>query len=352
MQTALNNLEAKLLEVIQDGIPLCERPFAQIGEQVGLTEREVLERLIELKRPPRPFIRQVSAIFDSASLGYKSTLVAAKVEPSQLEQAAAIVGQHPGVSHNYERANAYNLWYTLAVPPDSRLGLQGTVDLLHQLSGAAATRMLPTLKLFKIGVKFNLGGGDESQTDAKPRGAKLPLAGRAITDADKRIIRTLQQDLPLVAAPFEIWANQAGVTVEALLASAQAYQDIGWMRRFSAVLHHREAGFTANAMGVWAVPADQQDAFGVAAAGFQAVSHCYLRPSYPDWPFNIFTMVHATSPAACEAVLAEISAATGITNYQSLYSTRKFKKTRVQYFLDDNAAWEASHEPSIAISTR
>src|SRR4051812_16721321 len=126
MSVTMNDVEAKLLETIQDSIPLCARPFAQIGDQVGLEEGEVLQQLRTLKQPPRRVIRQISAIFDSGSLGYKSTLVAAKVDPTRLEEAAAIISQHPGVSHNYERENAYNLWYTLAVPPDSTLGLQGT----------------------------------------------------------------------------------------------------------------------------------------------------------------------------------------------------------------------------------
>jgi len=147
MSITMNQVEAQLLDLIQQGIPLCERPFSQIGEQVGLSEDEVIQQLSDLKKAPRRVIRQISAIFDSASLGYRSTLVAAKVDPEHLDRAAAIISRHPGVSHNYERVNAYNLWYTLAVPPDSELGLQGTVDLLHQLSGATATRMLPTLKL-------------------------------------------------------------------------------------------------------------------------------------------------------------------------------------------------------------
>jgi DNA-binding Lrp family transcriptional regulator len=113
------------------------------------------------------------------------------------------------------------------------------------------------------------------------------------------------------------------------------------MRRFSAVLRHREAGISANAMGVWAVPAEQAESFGARAAEFPAVSHCYLRQSWPDWPYTIFTMVHAPTQEKCEAVLAEISAATGVTNYSALYSSKEYKKVRVQYFTPDVAAWEA-----------
>jgi DNA-binding Lrp family transcriptional regulator len=112
------------------------------------------------------------------------------------------------------------------------------------------------------------------------------------------------------------------------------------MRRFAAVLHHRKAGFSANAMGVWAAPESEIDRVGELMAAFREVSHCYRRPSYPDWPYNIFTMVHAKSQAECEKVLASIAGKTGIGNRSALYSTKEYKKVRVKYFTLDEAAWE------------
>jgi DNA-binding Lrp family transcriptional regulator len=116
------------------------------------------------------------------------------------------------------------------------------------------------------------------------------------------------------------------------------------MRRFSAVLHHRKAGFSANAMGVWAARGSDADilAAGEAMARFKSVSHCYRRPTYPDWPFNLFTMIHGRTAEDCEAVLAEISRETGITEFSVLYSTKEFKKTRVEYFTDAEARWESA----------
>jgi hypothetical protein len=94
------------------------------------------------------------------SLGYESCLVAARVQESRIDSAAAEISRHPGVSHNYRRDHAYNLWYTVAVPPDSALGLERTVQTLHQRSGAVVSRLMPALKVYKIGVKFNLTGED------------------------------------------------------------------------------------------------------------------------------------------------------------------------------------------------
>jgi DNA-binding Lrp family transcriptional regulator len=151
----------------------------------------------------------------------------------------------------------------------------------------------------------------------------------------------LQRDLPIVENPFDALAEEAGVSVAELLESARRFIGAGMMRRFSAVLRHRELGFDANAMGVWVVPPDRQDAFGAAAAGFSKVSHCYLRPSYADWPYTIFTMIHAQDRAGAAKVLSAIASATLISEYAALYSTQEYKKVRVKYFTGDVEAWEA-----------
>jgi len=334
-------MDRKILDRIQASVPLVDRPFAVIGEELGIDEGEVIGRIKGLKEGSRRAIRQISAIFDSRSLGYESTLVAAKVEPGHLEAAAAVINQHPGVSHNYQRNHAYNLWYTLAVGPDSRLGLGGTLEVLHRQSGAIATHLLPATKMFKIGVKFDLAGEGE----LAGRGETTAVAERqplvALTEADKTLIRVLQQDMEIVPQPFECWAAQAGLGVREMLARAAGFQADGRMRRFSAVLRHRDIGFSANGMGVWVVPAGREEAFGDVAASFAAVSHCYQRPTFADWPYNLFTMVHAGDQSQCAEVLAEIARATGISEYGVLYSSREFKKKRVQYFTGDIEAWEA-----------
>jgi len=338
-------LDSELLNLLQTQIPLVERPFAAIGEKLAISEEQVLERLRQLKTPPppeRPIIRQMSAIFDSKSLGYQTTLVAARVPETQLDAAAAVINAHPGVSHNYRRNHSFNLWYTLAVPPQSTLGLEKTLDILHRTSGAESTRMMPTLRLFKIGVKFDLSS--EGDLGGKTDAAALPAHvadGAPMTELQRRLIRVLQQDMPLVAEPFKPWADQAGISVAELLAHAQDFLDRKLMRRFSAVLKHREAGISANAMGAWEVPAEKQEAFGQLAAAYTAVSHCYLRTTYPDWPYSIFTMVHAPTREQCEAVLGKISAESGIASYAALYSSTEYKKMRVKYFTPEIEEWEA-----------
>lgn len=338
--------EAKLLDLVQRGIPLAPRPFAELGGVVGLREEQVIARLRALKEQ-RGIIRQVSAIFDSRSLGYASSLVAAKYAPERLEAGAAVISGHPGVSHNYERQHAYNLWYTVAVGPDSKLGLGATVARLHELSGALATRLLPMVKQYKIGVRLAMGqedeeaGGEEEAAEAPPVGAGGDAPGSPIGEEDIGLIRVLQQDLPLVAEPWRDWARQGGMTVEQLLEAARRLIAGKRMRRFAAVLRHRQAGFSANVMAVWRVAAEQADAVGQRMAGYAAVSHCYLRPTYEDWPYNLYTMVHARDREEARSLLDRMGRETGVDGV-ALWSLREFKKSRVRYFTAETAAWEAA----------
>ena len=342
MNATTDTADAALLGVLQEAMPFTRRPFADLGKRRGLTELETLARVKALKAAK--VIRQISAIFDTRSLGYASSLVAAKIAPERLDAAVAAINSHPGVSHNYLRNNEFNLWYTIAVPPASRLGLEGTVDLLHRLSGAESTRLLPTLRLFKIGVRFDVEGSASPDDQATPAytEANRQEAG-PLTDKEIAFVRVMQRDLALVPEPFVAVAEELAMPFEDAAAMHQRFLTTGRMRRFAAVLHHRKAGFGANAMGVWAGPADDPEALrrlGETMAGFRAVSHCYQRPSYPEWPYNLFTMVHGKSEEECEQTMAAIAEATGITDRNSLYSTQEFKKVRVRYFTDEEARWE------------
>jgi len=334
--------DRELLNQLQAGLAFVREPFAEIGTRIGMDEEEVLRRLNLLKRAE--IVRQLSAIFDTRALGYESSLVAARYPDDKLFESAAIVGGHPGVSHNYRRTHAFNLWYTLAVEPDSRFGLEESMDRLHEASGAESTRLLPTLKLYKINVQLDMTGtrkADEKSETPKPP----PTRGDGVlpTEADKRMIEILQRDLPVESRPFDTWAADAGVTPDTLLDACRTFVERSYMRRFAAVLNHRKAGFGANGMAVWKVPEEELDDLGPRMAAFSAVSHCYKRPTYPDWPYSIFTMVHARSKEACEEAIAAIAEDTGITDPDRravLYSTYEFKKIRLMYFTPEYREWE------------
>jgi DNA-binding Lrp family transcriptional regulator len=335
----MDSIDKDILNFIQREFPLEREPFDAIGREVGIAGDEVIRRVETLKRGR--VIRQISAIFDTRVLGYESSLVAARIPAEKLAAGAKAINSHPGVSHNYERNNDLNLWYTVAVPPDSRLGLEGTVDVLHHISGAEKTRILPTLKLFKIGVTLDMNMGATAKKEAPQYGeSDRQGADKNISEEDKAAIRVLQEDVPLTPRPFDLWGEQAGMSYDELIDRAYDFQRRKIMRRFSAVLYHRKAGFRANAMGVWRVPEERVEDAGNMFAQYQAVSHCYQRPVYEDWPYALFSMVHGRSVEECEAVLNAMSEESGLTDYVSLYSTREYKKTRVRYFTPEMEAWE------------
>lgn len=335
-----DEVDQRLLNALQAGIPLTRRPYAAIADRVDVPEDEVLRRMGVLK--DAAIIRQVSAIFDTRALGYASTLVAAAYPDDLLFEAAKVINGHPGVSHNYRRTHHFNMWFTLAVEPDARMSLEDTLEVLARETGAISMRILPTLMLYKINVQLDMTGERGTTARAEPQAPPQRGDGKPPSDEDRGAILILQEDLPLIPEPFDAWAAAAGWDVDRLLAKAQQMQDRTVMRRFAAVLNHRRAGFGANGMAVWKVPEDHVDDFGSRMATFQSVSHCYRRPTYDDWPYNLFTMVHARSKDACEETIAALAneAGAGPDDYAVLYSTFEFKKVRLRYYSPAYRAWE------------
>ena len=343
----MDMIDRKLLNLIQGPFPMVEQPYRDLADQLETIEEDVLGRLTELKR--QNVLRQISAIFDTRRLGYKTTLVAMAYEPEMLHRAAMEINRHPGVSHNYAREGSYyNLWFTLAVPPEH--DLEATANHMGRKTGALESRIMPTIRFFKIGVNFDMGNQRGSSYNYSPDGFD-PAGGSArgsnteaadswnkpqtVSEWEKEAIRQMQEDLPLVSQPFDPIAERLGITTAELFELAVNFQERRIMRRYSAVLHHRRSGFRSNAMIVWKVPPERSEEVGMIMAGHKAVTHCYERPTFPDWPYTHFTMVHATTPEGCEEYSQEIAEATGISDRLALYSTREYKKTRVRYFVPD-----------------
>lgn len=334
-----DKIDRELLNILQKDFPLEERPFFAIANLLNISESEVITRTKKLKGK---VIRQISAIFDTKSLGYKSSLVAAKVDPDIIDKAADIINQHPGVTHNYQRNHEFNLWFTIAVPPDSRLGLERTIEILGQLAGVNSIRALPTLRVYKIGVQLDMTGKNIKEKTNRQYYSEenRKYASTSLSEEYITIIKKLQMDLPIVPNPFDNIAAEVGITVGELLEKTISLKEDGLMRRFAAVLYHRRAGFSSNGMGAWKVPEEILDEIGIKMASYRAVSHCYLRPTYEDWPYNIFTMIHGEDKKQVEEIFKIIEKDTGIKNRFILYSTKEYKKTRLQYFDSNIHEWE------------
>ena len=329
-------VDRKLLNLIQSMFPMVDEPYSEMGQKLDISEGEFLERLAVLRG--KNVVRQISAIFDTRRLGYKTSLVAMAFGPGKLHRGALKINVHPGVTHNYARGGSYyNLWFTLAVPPGD--SIEDTVQRMAAETEALSLRIMPTIRFFKIGVNFDMveekGAAHQYYSPDGYNDPKLKDWNRAValSEFDIQAIRELQEDLLMISRPFDGMAQRLGVTTQTLFEIAGEFEDRGIMRRYSAVLHHRKAGFKANSMGVWKVPPQRSEEVGKRMADHPAVTHCYERPTFPDWPYTHFTMIHATSKGGCEEVVKEISEATGIMEYALLYSTREYKKTRVKYFV-------------------
>jgi DNA-binding Lrp family transcriptional regulator len=331
-QQQIDLFDKQLLNDIQWVFPLVDRPYLEISKRHNMSEDEVMRRIAYMK--DMGLIRQINAIFDTRRLGYKSALVAFAVIPDKLDSVANEVNKHPGVSHNYERNHDFNMWFTLAVPPYG--DMKRDLDRLASLDGVIKYRLLPTLKLYKIGVRLDMVNDDTEKPKPIDEVKQLNPKKIEITENDKHFIRELQKDLKVIPEPFKEMAENLSITTTELFSKAKEYEKNGVMRRFAAILRHRDAGFSANGMVVWQVPDEKIDEIGYKLAAFPQVSHCYRRPVYSDWQFNLFSMIHARTLEAAEKIAVEISEIVEIKDYRILFSSREFKKERVKYFEESN----------------
>ena len=335
---ALDDLDRRLLNLMQGSFPIDPLPYAFIAEQAGLGEAETLAKVQHLLQAR--IVRQITPIFDTRALGYSSMLVAAKVDPEHPHRAAQVINAHPGVSHNYLRNHDFNLWFTIATEPDSKLGLDGTLEVLAREAGAESVRQLPTLKLFKIRMDLEMEGDTDALAKAAEAADPVELEPQPYDDFDVAVIRALQGDMPVIPEPYAPAAKELGIGQQRLLDHLAGMRERGLLRRVAAILYHRRAGFSANGMGVWKVPDEQILDVGRRMAAVRGISHCYQRPTYADWPYSVFTMAHGRSKEECDAILDSIAAMTGVQERATLYSSTEFKKIRLLYFTDEFKAWE------------
>jgi len=339
----LDETDKRLMNLLQSSFALDPEPFALLASEAELDLEDVLARTRRLLEGR--IIREITPIFDTRALGYESMLVAAKVDAENPQRPAAAVNAHPGVSHNYLRTHDFNLWFTIAVPPDSALGMDGTLEALMRQTGAESMRQLPTLTLFKINMNLEMEKGTDALASAVEAAPPRELERQPYDEDDIATIRAMQGPMEAIERPYDAAAVELGISTEALLLRLHSMVDRKLLRRVAAILYHRRAGFSANGMGVWKVPEAEILETGRRMASFRGISHCYQRPTYEDWPYSVFTMAHGRSKQECDAILDSIAAECGIgpEDRATLYSSTEYKKIRLHYFTDDYARWEAEH---------
>ena len=315
----------EILNIIQERFPVCERPYHSIAEMVGCGEEEVFRTISQLRKDG--VIRRIGGVFVSERLGYTSRLCCGILPPEELGGYEEYTAHINSLTHNYVRSHRYNIWLTLiAESPDA---VADTLFDITENTALHSVHVLSALKKYKIRTYFPMESGARVFAAGKQR-----LCRRVNTlDFDtKRVIATIQDDLPYSAEPFADWADFLGISCGELISRVEEMRDNGVMRRFGAILRHQKAGFVENAMVVFAVPHETADQAGEMLARFDEVSHCYEREPFSDFPYNLYAMVHARSAVKMSVSLEKLAQAAGTDKYIVLRSEKELKKTSMKYF--------------------
>ncbi|KAF0208836.1 MAG: Lrp/AsnC family transcriptional regulator [Actinomycetota bacterium] len=333
--TELTDLDRRMLDRIQASFPVASRPFVTLAKDLGVSEAEALACVRGLKASG--VIRRIGAIFDSHRLGYRSTLCAIAVPEERIEEVAALISEYPNVTHNYEREDRYNVWFTLIAHTAARI--QAILDEIAETTGIDDILDLPATRLFKIKVDFDFTGERDARSEAPVATRPAETEAVVLSREEKALARLLQGDLHITERPFLDLAKtllECGYDVDEnwVLERTREWVDTRVIRRFGAAIRHHRTGFSANAMGVWHAPEERVEEVGAIMASFKEVSHCYQRPSAPTWPANLYTMIHGRTREECVEVARRIREATGLEEPRLLYSVREFKKTSMKYFAE------------------
>ena len=325
----MSELDEKILSVIQTAFPINPKPFDILAKQFGVDADEILSRVSRMREGG--MIRRLGAVFDSRSLGYASTLVASRIPTDRMEEVAHIVSALPNVTHNYQRQNAYNLWFTLTAGSDQEI--QDILDKLKVETGVDDFHSLPALAVYKIRVDFQLGQSQSSSVAAE----QSSTSGRTespgeFSEDQKQLVRLLQENLPMGPQPFDLAEMNSHWTAPRVIEQINEWIKSGVIRRIGAVLAHRRVGFSANGMACFSIPQDRIDDIGRQLARSPDISHCYNRPALPDFPYNLFAMVHGQSEEQVRTIVSDMAREVNQKDYEVLLSTVEHKKTSMKYF--------------------
>ena len=319
----LTELQKQLCTLLQQGIPVCEKPFAKIANDLHVSTEQVLDDIRKLK--DSGLIRRFRSIINHRTLGKASTLVTAHVPEEKLSDVAKSVNTLSGVSHNYLRENFYNLWFTLQAQTDEEI--ENILSDLRKRSGIEFYSM-PVLKTFKLSVKFNVSDKEHvsnNKTSSKPKSTKVSLS-----ENEKYILSNLQSEIEITDKPFSFLVNER-MSIEDVLGIIQQLFNKGVIRRIAAVIDYKEVGFNANVMFACEVPQNKIVETGERLAGLSIVSHCYERKTFDGWPYNLFGMLHAHTMEEIKTEVNKFIKKEEITSFQLLSTISELKKEPVYH---------------------
>lgn len=314
----LSGTELALIDRWQREFPLARRPFALVGQSMGIGENATLEIFERLRK--QQIISRIGAVVKPHTLG-TSTLAAMRVPSEPLEEIAGLVSNEPFVSHNYERTNEYNLWFVVAGP--NAEAVASTIESIEKLTGFDVLD-LPLEQAYHLDLGFPLD-------DSRRRHTKRSQSDNDyVPDAlDRKLLATIEDGLPFVERPYGVVAAAIGVDEASVIERLGRLGTLGVVTRFGCIVHHRKLGYTSNAMAVWDVPDDRIDAVADLFVRNPRVTLCYRRcRRLPAWRYNLYCMVHAKSRDEALAAIGDLNISAGLEREPQtvLFSTRCFKQ--------------------------
>jgi DNA-binding Lrp family transcriptional regulator len=317
----LTLLQKQLLNILQTGIEPVKRPFELIAATLNISEAALFSEISLLKS--LGYIRRISATIDFRALGRISVLVTGAVPIDRVEEIAAEVNKIEGVSHNYQRNHAFNLWFTLQA--DSEFKIYKILADLHSRTGIKFYS-LPAVEIFKLDVRFDAFSNGQSMIPSSNIPAELRRA-KLMMD-DEQMLSILQDDVVLITEPF---SSVPGLTVDEAMASLERLFNRGVVRKIAATVDYKKLGFAANAMAVYSVNESRVHQVGQELAKLHNVSHCYERKTFEGWPYNLFAMMHGPQIDALETSVRDFASHYRIAQHELLTTVREFKKEPVKF---------------------
>lgn len=318
--------ELQLIDALHGGFPLEDRPYARVGEQMGMPEDEVIGMLGQLLA--RGDLSRLGPLFQIERAGGRFVLAAIEVPEDRFESVTDLVNGLPEVAHNYRRDHRLNMWFVLAT--ESADLADQVLERIRSMTGLDVLAF-PKEREYFVELRLPLLAEVRQERIDREEPCRPVHGGRVeLTALDRHIMLASQGGLSLVREPYADMARQLGVTTAQVLDRLRAMLDNGVIRRIGAVPHHYRLGFVANGMSVWDVDDSQVDALGESIGRLASVSHCYRRPRHaPAWPYNLFAMLHGRSRAEVESQALRLRDVLGTAcrDHDILYSSAVLKKT-------------------------
>ncbi len=322
-----DRLSVRFINEMQGGFPLCTTPFTSVAQQLQTDEQTLLATIETLLKDG--YLSRFGPLYDAQQMGGGLTLAALAVPDGRFEQVTQIVNALPEVAHNYRREHRLNMWFVIAT--ESSQDVPGVIDKIESRTQLKVYDC-PKQQEFFVGLQLAIGQTGQVETvPMNPHWLAKPTAEKnSLDDLDRQLIRQTQSGLPLHSKPYAEIASTLGERQETVLQRLQRMLDNGIIRRIGAVPNHYRLGLRGNGMTVWNIPDERIDEIGQKIAAMDFVSHCYQRPRHlPDWPYNLFAMVHGADKqkALDKLEIIQQTLLPDAFEHQVLFSTAVLKKT-------------------------